>query len=499
MLVEREEPEIALLRSRGASMRQMLSLYGTEGVIIAAIAALSGPFIASAVINLLGYTSTFDAGTGGEAIPTTLQGISWALAAGGAAFAVVAILIPVAWVSRDATSELRKRAARPAGANVIQRYYLDLVFVLIAAGLILEANLKGSAFQRNSVGGLSSDPLVLVTPALYALAGSVVLLRVLPVAFRLVSWIVRNHIGVSLASALQQIVRNPGPTMRLTLLLMLGAALGTFAASYGGTVDRSFDERVRYEAGVDLRASLENIGERSPTQVRDIIGEVDGVETVSPVYRARVTTAVAAGGGGGLSLELLALEPTVARDLLWFREDLSQQPLPDLLRTISAPNVGQGIRLPDDSQTVNLWAFPTQDREDMTVWLRVRDGRNVFTRVRLGSLDLGGEWQLLSAEIGNELRNVGARPPYTIHSVFLTEVFGGTFGEPGHILFDDLRVTTSDGDVISLEDWEGPELGWERILIRTDRLDEVEQFETEEAVSGDNVLKFTWSLGSAVG
>ena len=37
--------------------------------------------------------------------------------------------------ARKVVTELRKRAARPQGANVIQRYYLDVAFVLIAGGL----------------------------------------------------------------------------------------------------------------------------------------------------------------------------------------------------------------------------------------------------------------------------------------------------------------------------------------------------------------------------
>lgn len=499
MLVEREETEIALLRSRGASLRQMLGLYGTEGVVIATIAAVSAPFIAVGVINALGYTSTFEPITGGDAIPTTLGGIAFGLAAAGAAFAVVAILIPVAWVSPDATSELRKRAARPAGANVIQRYYLDIVFVLIAVGLILEANLKGSAFERDSVGGLSSDPLVLITPALYALAFSVVLLRVLPIVFRLVTWLVRDHIGVTLSSALQQIVRNPGPTLRLTLLLMLGAALGTFAASYGGTVDRSFDERVRYEAGVDLRAGLENFGERPPVVVKQMLSEVDAVEIVAPAYRATVSTTVA-GQGGGLSLELLALEPDLAEDLLWFGSNLADEPLSELMRAIKTPYVGAGIAIGSrDPETITLWARPTLERSDMVVWLRLRDGRGIYTRIRMGSLEIGGEWQQLRADLGEQLRSVGTEPPYSIHSVFLTEAFGGTFGDPGHILFDDLAVTNAEGDEELLESFESTGLGWERILIRTDRLDRIEQLETDDAISGGNALKFTWALGSAIG
>jgi len=504
MLVEREEPEIALLRSRGGSLRQMLSLYATEGVVIGIVAVVAGPFLASLIINALGFTSTFSEVTGGDAIDTTLQMGAWALAAGGAIFAVVAILVPVTIASRDATSEQRKRAARPAGQNVIQRYFLDIAAAVIAVGLIFEADLRGSAFERNSVGGLSSDPLVLVTPTLFALVFAIVLLRVLPFLFRIVSFIVHNHVGVSTSAALRQTVRNPGPPMRLTLLLMLGAALGTFAASYGGTVDRSFDERVRYAAGVDLRASLANFPDRPPGLIEENFSEVVGIESTSPVYRAQVSTART--GNLGQTIDLLALDPTRARDLLFFRDDLAESSLDDLMRSIETPNVGQGIRLPNDPGEITLWAKPSQPRDDMTVWLRLKDGNDRFTQVRMGTLDIQNEWQQLTGDLGAAFGSIRGVPPFSLHSLFMTEIFGGTFGDPGFILFDAIEVTDSTGaPFVSTgagalkRDFETPGLGWQRIEVRSDRLDDIEQLQTDDAISGDHVLKFTWALGSSTG
>ncbi|MCZ6706438.1 MAG: FtsX-like permease family protein [Chloroflexi bacterium] len=499
ILVEREETEIVLLRSRGASLRQMLGLYATEGFVIAGVAIAIGPIIASLVINALGFTPTFEAVTNGRAIDTTLEPLTWALSAGGSLFAIVAILVPVAIVSRGAASEQRKRAARPQGANVIQRYYLDIAFVVIAVGLILEADLRGSVFQRNSVGGLSSDPLVLLTPTLFALVFAIGMLRLLPLIFRVVAFTIRSYVSVPVAAALQQLMRNPGPTLRLTLLLMLGAALGTFAASYGGTVDRSFQERVSYEAGVDLRVDLGSYPDRPPQVLRETLEEVVGVESVASVYRIVATTA-RAGQGGTQTVQLLGLDTERAEEMLWFRDDLADSSLGDLLSSIGAPNVGQDprLRLPNDVQEIRVWVRPSIERPDMTIWARVQDGNNRFRQVRLGSPELGGEWQQLSGEtVGSLARLV---PPFRLHAIFMTEVFGGTFGEPGTIQFDDIVAIDSEGVEHIVETFERPELGWwQRIEVRNDRLDEIRQLPIGDAISGEHVLEFEWSLGSAIG
>ena len=128
--------------------------------------------------------------------------------------------------------------------------------MLVAAGLIFEADLRGTVFERNSVGGLSADPLLLSTPILFALAAALVILRILPWAYRLIAWITYDRFPLSIAATLRYVSRTVGPAARLTILLMLGAALGTFAASYADTIERSLTERIQYDTGVEHRVAL---------------------------------------------------------------------------------------------------------------------------------------------------------------------------------------------------------------------------------------------------
>ena len=148
-------------------------------------------------------------------------------------------------------------AARPAGANVVQRYYLDIAFLAVAGFLVWAVSARDAVFTRDTVGGLATDPLVLIAPALVGLVAVILVLRLLPVGLRALAWLGRDRLAMPIAAGLRQAVRNPGPLARLSLLLLLAAALGTFAASYGGTVVRSFEERERYAAGADLRSPIE--------------------------------------------------------------------------------------------------------------------------------------------------------------------------------------------------------------------------------------------------
>ena len=168
VLVAQRREELFSMRSRGASLFQVLGLTAIEGLVLAVVSAIIGPLIAAGVISLLGYTAIFAPLTGGRAIDVTLTDDAFLLAAGGAIVAVVFMLVPLTIASRTRVlSERLRGLTRPSGPNALQRYYLDVALVLVAAGLIFEADLRGTVFERNSVGGLSADPLLLSTPILF--------------------------------------------------------------------------------------------------------------------------------------------------------------------------------------------------------------------------------------------------------------------------------------------------------------------------------------------
>ena len=108
---------------------------------------------------------------------------------------------------------------------------------------------------------------------------------------------------------------------------MLGAALGTFAASYADTVELSLAERIEYENGVEVRVSLGESGYSTAQGVRSRLGPVEGVEAVAATHRAKVSAGRSIGTTS--SVTILGVEPRAAVDMMWFREDLSLLPFED--------------------------------------------------------------------------------------------------------------------------------------------------------------------------
>ena len=495
-VAERRE-ELFSMRSRGASIMQVISHTAIEGILLAIIAAAVAPFVAMGVIGLLGYTPVFESLTGGETIPTTLTDMAFLLSAAGAIVAVLFTLAPLVLASRTRVlSERLRSVSRPAGPNALQRYFLDVALVLVAVGLIFEADLRGTVFERNSVGGLSADPLLLSTPILFALAATLVILRFLPYLYRFFAWLTYDRFPLSIASTLRYVSRTVGPAARLTILLMLGAALGTFAASYADTVELSLAERIEYDNGVEFRVGLGESGYTTANGVRTRLGPVEGVEGVAAVHRSKVSAGRSV--GTTTSVTALGVEPKAAIEMMWFREDLSLLTFEELIGTIDVPPVGRGVGIPAETSTLRLWVRMGDGETDQSLWIRVRDGDGRYhTAGGLPMPPSDTPWTAMDIDFQREVVGAGATAPYSLHSIVMSEPFGLFASEPSTVYYDAVTAIQPDGRELIIEDFENQ--SWLAFVQRRGTGDEVEFEVDDDPISGERVLAFYPGVGQSPG
>lgn len=494
-VVERQADEIALLRSRGASMRQILAIYLVEGLVLAVPALLLAPPLALLAVSLLGRTPTFAAVTHGAALPAVLVPLAWPLALAGALLSLLALLIPAFFAARQTGVTVKQRQTRPR-PSIFRRYYLDLALAGFAVVLLFELKQRGSVFVPSSTGGLSSDPLLLLSPALLTLAAAALILRLYPLVLRLLARLFSAIAGVSVTLGLWQMVRNSGQYTRLGLLLMMGVAVGTFAASYSGTATRSFRERIEYHAGVDLRASGgENLGSATGPALDSELKGIHGVADSTSALRLQASIATVDGNGD--NFQLLGVEPTAASRLLWSRPGLEPQPLPvllDGLRDTGSP----GIALPGQPQSLSLWVNPTSPRKETTLWVRLLDGNGNYHQYQLGTLGFSG-WHKLSVPMAVQLGTEKETPvyPLTLASIILTEPPNTVSTQSAPLYLDDIAVTGASGKVQTVENFEGNR-EWSVLQTQTQLQDQAQR-SSKAAHSGSTGLELNFRTGDTTG
>lgn len=489
LLVERRSEEIAMMRSRGATVWQVTALAGAEALFLALIVALMAPFLASATVSLLGLTGTFTSVSGGGLLPFTLVPQSFLLGLAGALLAAVAVVIPAFFTARQGMVVFLRGNARP-GKPFMQRYFVDVALVGLAALALWQVNQRGSVFDPESVGGWSADPLLLLSPLLVIVAVGLMMFRFLPPLLGLASKLVAATAGsAAMTLGLWQMTRSPARYTQLALLVVMAAAVGTFAATYGATTERSQEERALFEAGVDLRIDrLGRLERYDMERVAAELGGIPGVEAVSGVFRSRANLGPLS--TGGRELRVLGIDPAVAAGQLWFRDDFAAEPLSTLLSRIEgAPDADSTIDL-GRAVALSVWVNPTLPRANTTLWVRTVDAAGIWRLNELGRLDYSG-YTKLTASFASEYQDIAF--PLQLAGFMMTQPAVQDLSR-GEVFFDDVSVVEPGGAERIVEDFEGA-FRWDLLRTPTRNRDSLDQGRSGGAYRGQGAARYVFLAG----
>lgn len=342
-------------------------------------------------------------------------------------------------------------------------------WVRIAAGLIFQTLLI-ALFVWQSPIEASTNKLVntMVSVGNWLLI-AVVVLQVVFIGLRMLSRV--SPIWVSMA--LWHMARNPLQYSWLVLMLVMVTGLGVLATTVGGTLNRSYQERILYDTGTDIRVSnVPGYFARDLDGLRDVYLGIDGVTGVSLGLRGQGTVGASSRGG---TFEILGLESDEFPRMAWYREDFSEKPLSVIMNSLIPRSTASNLRstpepiiIPKGAIEIGLFGNPAEAYLNMTMWLAVEDSTGVVRTVTLGKVGEPG-WRRFRKELPT-----GLIAPLELVSIQIHEPVFGPVGTPGSIAIDDIFVRYASGKVEVLDDFESEEVLWTPLatsLLSNDRLE----------------------------
>jgi len=451
MLVERYAPEMAVLRSRGASPTQLLLEFGVEGLTLAALASTTGPLLAAALISALGPTPPFAALSGGGPLTVHLSVLSYVFSAGGALLAFAAFMLPAWRATRTTVVKFRRASARPRPTPLFLRYYLDVALVLLLGVVFWRLRQDEQLFTRTLFGDRQSDPLLLATPAVIMVTAGVVFLRLFPLMLRAVAWGLTRIAGAATLVGVRSLARDPTHYSRLVLMLMLATGVGMFGATFSATLEHSYDDRSRYPVGADVRAAdMRGLSGQGDVAFLQAMRAVPA-ERMSPLARV---DGVVQHDGKSERLQVLGVEPATFGSVAYFRDDFSDVSLPSMLSTL-AENAAtpHPVPLPEGTRQLGVWVKHADIRGPISLAVSVRDADGRVESLPLGSVrpaDVAArEWHFFAVNLDARRSGPGARPPLVqplaFESVYISTV-SAIAAQRGVVLFGPLLATSSPSD-----------------------------------------------------
>lgn len=317
--VERQRNEIAVLRSRGGTVLQIIGIVAVEGLLLGAVSLAASFPISTQIARTIGQTRSFLEYSGSSDLRVVLTRTTINVGMIAIGLAVAALVVPTISAARHTIVSYKQERARMLRPPWWQRMWLD-VFLLIptvyGAYLLRQQGgiaVFGVGISRNPF----ENPLLFLVPALGVLSLTLLFLRLLPILMSRVAWVVAHTRSVSLLMAVRHLARTPGSYSTPLALLVLTLSLAAFTATLARALDTNLRERMYYQLGADI--SFTELGEfmpRNPYEAEDIeeLGtgsqwvffpveaypEIQGVETVSRVGRypafPRLSTGSTQGG-----------------------------------------------------------------------------------------------------------------------------------------------------------------------------------------------------------
>ena len=310
--------EFAMLRTIGASRRQILGSVIGEAFIIGLIASAAGILLGLALAWGLGKLF----GAIGFGLPATGLILSWQTVivclAVGIGITVLASIFPALRATKIAPiAALREGATLPVGRFAkFSPVIAVIIGVLGGAGMAYGLISSGSTTGRLTT--LAGGAILIFLAV--AMLSRYIVRPVVSVLGKPIGW-VAGGVG---RIASENAARNPARTAVTAAALMIGIGLVVFVTIFVGGIKESFTGAIDSSLKSELTVSARGFGGTIPAAVLPAVQAVNGVETASPVGG----TAIQVGTG---AYALIGIDPATLPAVYEFDWDNGAN---DLLTTL---------------------------------------------------------------------------------------------------------------------------------------------------------------------
>lgn len=346
LVIDGDRNEIAVLKSRGAAGRQILSAYLIEALLLGAVGLVLGLPLAVFIVRVIGASNGFLDFVARPALPLLLSWRMLGFALLGVAIFVGSLVVPLVRTTGVSIVGLKSRHARAPRSLPWQRYLLDFVLLGVAGYAFVSFRQRRTIQELIPAESAPLDPLLFLASTAFILGAGLLTLRLFPVAVRLAFRLGRRLWSPAVYAGLVQVSRSRGREYFAMLFLILTLGVGLASSTTARTINRSAEDDISYQVGADL-AVLPEFQSDAPPENVDLLDPLaapaaptgsapavqyrapplgpfralPGVARLTTVFRAPSASMVIP-GSNRVALQVMAVVPHEFGRITWFRNDL---------------------------------------------------------------------------------------------------------------------------------------------------------------------------------
>ena len=365
-ILQLEQNEISVLKSRGASRGQILGLYAMQGIFVAAICYPAGIALGIQICSMLGASNGFLELVQRAAIIVEITPDALAYAGLAMFLSFMTMFLPVIRFSKVGIVDHKRNRAGKLKKPLWQRFFLDIVCLGVSLYALHNFNNQREMMAMAVRDTQSVDPLLLLSSSLFIMGLGLLCLRLFPYAVSLIFKAGQRFWSPSTYASFIKVIRSAGEEQFIMIFLLFTLSVGTFSAQAARTINLNSDHQIKYLSGADLtfREFWRTI---SPTSYQGAamglahylffepdferfthFEEVDAITRVKQEHvNIRQTSTISAMYG----VQLMAIETDSFGETIWFRDDLLRTHINHFLNVLASRS--DGILLSDNLRVIS--------------------------------------------------------------------------------------------------------------------------------------------------
>lgn len=250
-MLDLEQNEIALLKSRGSSKKQILFIYFLQSAILSVASSIVGVPFGYFMTKALGSTNGFLEFIQRKALHVRLSGGVFWYTLGAIAVSIAFMVLPVIKDANVTIVNVKHKKNRNE-KNIFSRVYLDVILLAVSLYGLYSFTARRSELMKSMLEGDSIDPFLFICSSLFIISASLVGLRLQPLMIKLVYYIGRRKWKPAFFASFLQIIRTRKKQGFMMVFLMFTVSLGIFNATVARTILSNSEKGIRYTTGADL-------------------------------------------------------------------------------------------------------------------------------------------------------------------------------------------------------------------------------------------------------
>lgn len=251
-ILEMEDGEIAMLKSRGTSTKQILGIYFGESAILSLIAIVIGIPVGYLLCKLCASATSFLKFSFGD---THFYKLTWGMLLYSLVAAVIAILfitLPVLKYAKNSIVEQKSKLGKVNTKPIWEKAFLDVILVAVSIYLLYNYNKQKSDIALSILAGNKPDPLIFLNSSLFIFAVGLLILRLIKYLIKFIYFIGKKRWSPAVYASFLQITRTVKKQGFISVFLVMTIAMGMFNSNMARTINENNQERIEYNLGTDI-------------------------------------------------------------------------------------------------------------------------------------------------------------------------------------------------------------------------------------------------------